>query len=511
MSNLNEDLDALVAAWFKEASDRAWRLYESGDHARAVIPNGLDRDQAIEVRREILAGDAENRLGHLSDRFRAGDYLAGRPIAREILARIPGSFDEGDQRFAILAKRLVEALCEIENGRIEWANGNETYVPKLNETSSATLAVAAPETPSLPEAPSLDELAEAYLEHRQREKKTTGKGIQQLKAQIDILLDQLGAGSKISDVTPRFAGSVFTAFRSLPAGHKKIPVLSGLALFDAAKKSREDALIPMSPKSINNHMTTYRGLFNEAIQLGVIENNPFKGKQLPVLKQAGSDRGFTPAELERIFSLPTFHGCERLGRPFQPGEHLLNDRRFWLPLLALMTGARVSELCQLRAQDVKKDGAVWVMEVNHDEGKRTKTVQSVRSIPIHDELIRIGFLDYVASRPARGSPGSLFDIPIPTNGDWGSKMGNWFREKLCRNVFGEEARAGVGFHSFRHCAETSMRAAHVREDVAHRLLGHSPANVAAGYGRYEAKPAKEAIMAIQVPKSLCDIPTRVGA
>lgn len=68
----------------------------------------------------------------------------------------------------------------------------------------------------------------------------------------------------------------------------------------------------------------------------------------------------------------------------------------WIPLLGAFTGARRGELVQLRKQDVKLD----VASNRHyllitDEAGSVKTQNAIRQVPIHPNLISIGFLDFV--------------------------------------------------------------------------------------------------------------------
>jgi len=80
----------------------------------------------------------------------------------------------------------------------------------------------------------------------------------------------------------------------------------------------------------------------------------------------------------------------------------------WIPRLALYTGARANELCGLLTRDVKQIDGVWCPVVEDSEVRTLKTASSTRRIPVHPELIRLGFLDFVerqrAARQARLLP-----------------------------------------------------------------------------------------------------------
>ena len=69
----------------------------------------------------------------------------------------------------------------------------------------------------------------------------------------------------------------------------------------------------------------------------------------------------------------------------------------WVPLLCAFTGARVAEITQLRKADFRKEGDVHVGRITPDAGS-TKTGQW-RDVPLHRQIIALGFLDYLECSP----------------------------------------------------------------------------------------------------------------
>jgi len=98
---------------------------------------------------------------------------------------------------------------------------------------------------------------------------------------------------------------------------------------------------------------------------------------------------FDTEDLRKIFKAPVFTKAERP----QAGA---GDAAYWLPLIALFAGARMSEIGQLRVPDIKRESCIHYLDIT-DEGENSgvKTESSRRRVPIHPELIRLGFLEYV--------------------------------------------------------------------------------------------------------------------
>ncbi|MGX9727593.1 MAG: hypothetical protein ACTFAK_09825 [Candidatus Electronema sp. VV] len=99
---------------------------------------------------------------------------------------------------------------------------------------------------------------------------------------------------------------------------------------------------------------------------------------------------FKEKDLKRLFENETYlHGLHK-----KASEQ-------WVPLIALFTGCILKEICQLFKEDIKIDNesGIFYFDISADpkNGKTLETKSSKRSIPIHRNLIEIGFLQYVSS------------------------------------------------------------------------------------------------------------------
>jgi len=163
-----------------------------------------------------------------------------------------------------------------------------------------------------------------------------------------------------------------------------------------------------------------------------------------------------------------------LRKLFLSKQYLLRKHKkpthYWVPLLAIFTGARLGEICSLSNDDVKYDdkGQFWYLDIHGN----VKTDCSIRLIPIHHELIRLGFLDYV--QPIHGR---LFPELNKTKNGYGDTLSKWFNNtylnsKNC-NV-GQEKSENKCFHSFRHTFLDTFKQQGLNLQVAEELAGHSP-------------------------------------
>ncbi|MDQ2763609.1 MAG: site-specific integrase [Pseudomonadota bacterium] len=171
------------------------------------------------------------------------------------------------------------------------------------------------------------------------------------------------------------------------------------------------------------------------------------------------------------------------------------EAAYWLPLLALFTGARLEELGQLRPGDVRQmeypdaEGVgrrgwfICLTEANDGEGDTTtrlKNAASERVVPVHPELNRLGFVDF-AKAAAKANSARLFPMLKPNiYGRLSAKWGEWFSPYM-RLTCGVTDKRMV-FHSFRHTFKHYARSGSMLEGVQRQIMGHSPGDVANEYG-----------------------------
>ncbi|WBT39952.1 site-specific integrase [Hyphomicrobium sp. DMF-1] len=182
-------------------------------------------------------------------------------------------------------------------------------------------------------------------------------------------------------------------------------------------------------------------------------------------------------ELKLLFGSPVFT------ESYRP-EAGCGEAAYWLPLLALFTGARQGELAPLTADDVQKDERTGIdyIEIKEDRerGARLKTKSSRRIVPVHPELVSLGFLDVVASRRKDGLRAPIFPLLEKGARDgFADNWSKWFGRYLTRIGISD---SGPVFHSFRHNFKDALRSNGESEDINDVLTGHAGGGVGRGYG-----------------------------
>lgn len=149
---------------------------------------------------------------------------------------------------------------------------------------------------------------------------------------------------------------------------------------------------------------------------------------------------------------------------------------FFSCLLGLFTGARVNAAATLQYKDIKTvDGIECIEFIDDCPGVKTlKTEASERIVPIHDQLLKVGFADYVRRKQKNtGAKDTDFIFPrcITSGGVYYEKypriLFNFLEKIKVRTKGGDK----LDFHSFRKNANTAMTNAKIEKPFRDRIIG----------------------------------------
>ncbi|HEX7822742.1 MAG TPA: site-specific integrase [Sphingobium sp.] len=266
--------------------------------------------------------------------------------------------------------------------------------------------------------------------------------------------------------------------------------------------------------NVKMKLSRLRTLLQWAADNDLAPSNVGHGVRIKGAAAGGSKRlPFALADLQAIFAGPVYTGGPR-------SKQGAGEAAYWLPLLALFTGARMEELGQLRPSDILRqnypdaDGvgqSAWFIRIttlaeDGDEANRLKNEASERLVPIHSEIEGLGFIHYVNAMRKAGHP-RIF--PLLTPGAYNrltGKWGQWF-SRYMRDVCKVTDRRKV-FHSFRHTFKHFAGHVGMIEGVQRGIMGHSPGDVADDYrGGYTPHQLVEGMKVFKVAGLVLPRPT----
>ena len=244
----------------------------------------------------------------------------------------------------------------------------------------------------------------------------------------------------------------------------------------------------MNPSTINKQLDRAATLFKWAVQNGYVVRNPAEGLQLPEKKRDDEYRAaFDSEDLKKIFN----------SHEYREDTHKFGYR-FWLPVIALYTGMRLNEICQLHLDDIHEDDeGVYVFDVRERKGVTdTKTSSSERLVPLHDFLrVALNLPGYVAKLRDEGQTRMFPDLNKRRDG-YGQAASRWFASYKVNCGIVEGPGGKKDFHSFRHTVSNTLKQLNAEHFPTQELLGHSTGSITFGrYGKkYSPKLLKEQVV-----------------
>lgn len=460
----------MVSRWFVEQTKRE-------------VEHHLENpDVSPEVYQAALEG-TNPMLGVVSEMIGTGDLEVFEVHAARLFEANGIKADPQSPGFRLAAQLMARADKErwlMHDARIR---GDFGYQP-----TDPVFASALKETTNRAPKPTLGSLIEAFKADREgRWKPSTTAAYVPVER---VMREVLGSARHLDTITREDGRKLFDIVRQLPRGMYKSPKLKGLNIAQAIQTD----LPKLSPKSVN---ATYLAMMKATFKFAVDEQwmiaDPLAGKSVedPV-DEADKRDPFTTEQLAIIFGAApwTPRDTSPRGKPLH----------YWGPLIAMFLGMRRGEIAQLGADDVTEVEGVPVILVRAGGSKRLKTSNARRKLPVHPQLIELGFLKYAQERRASGAE-RLWEGERPTTrGGWGDGFSDWFQRLLKeRGVTGTK----LGLHSFRHNFQDRLREAGLHgtamgQELAGRSKGGSTSN---NYGSGFPTPMlQEAIAKIVYPE-----------
>lgn len=480
------DAAAIVQEWYTEMVSAGERTHTESTITVAAAAERIGRNKGtVEGLRLALAANDTSQVSALSDRL-----LGERRADVE-----PGSDEERHFRKLVLRGALAaaETMDAMAAGNFGFQPADELFRAIRQADGQAV-------------APTFSVAFDAYVAEKKRTggRKGTGWQADMIKENDNskgLFLEWLG--DKRVDRYRRSDVAGFSAMlQSLPAMRGK--TYKGSLKELVALSQCDPSVAVLSPKSVKKHMDNISSFFSWCAGQGHIEANPAKGVfkfKCPDRRNAQREE-WTVDQLHKLFSSPVFHGAKSDYYRSQPGDVLIKDHRYWMPLLAAFHPIRLEEMAQLRLIDIRAEGDIVFFDIreNHpgeEDGfppRKLKTPAARRRMPLHPILRELGFMDFIDEK-RRNKTVVVFDdlVPKGTADRFGYTYTKWFPNY--RAAIGIK---GVTFHSFRHSAISALARADVSEVMRNQLEGHEEVGE---FGRYfkgfDLKAAADAIAKIR--------------
>ncbi|MDO6543684.1 site-specific integrase [Photobacterium sanguinicancri] len=241
--------------------------------------------------------------------------------------------------------------------------------------------------------------------------------------------------------------------------------LEGLKGDEFIRMADDLSLKRISKETEKRYLNVTKMLFRWLYDEGEVERDYFKDLKNRIDKRKPSEvrKSFELNHIKKIYDKLGYRNKDRVC-----------DYTYWIPIIADELGLRQNEIAQLYKDDMQKVERKWCFVITDKRwDQRLKNKSSKRVIPISNNLIRLGLVDYILSQNERVFPELKYG-----RGGYADKVTDWFSAEMKKINIGD----GYTFHSYRHFFTNRMKQSGVEDCIASEILGHSYGSLA--YERY---------------------------
>jgi integrase len=324
----------------------------------------------------------------------------------------------------------------------------------------------------------IEEAFERYKEEKIKSHSWSPQNVRESMRFINVFIEFVGKNTELRKVTHQTLLDYRSLLQKLPNNRSRN--YSKIPLAVLAEQTHEQLL---SNKTINSYLQLVQSLFSWAHRHELTETMP--AHNLKVGQAVSSSKQREAFSVEQINIIKARLDDMR-------DRNSIEDFRYWSLLIAIYSGLRLSELAQLHVNDTRAVNEVPVFDINPygtpTHPKKVKTPSSERIVPIHSELLKRGFMQFVQQQKQKGEVRLFSCLKYnPKTQDYGRAISKWFNVNFKKKCFADSSK--LVFHSFRHTLATELKNLLLPTEVISEILGHSVYNISTGrYGK-RYKPA----------------------
>ncbi len=418
------------------------------------------------------------RLTALKSALAAGDAKLIEPAVEKFVVQHRLLVDTGADEYRELCTLMIRAEMEGLQRTLERDQGDFSGAPKdpiVKPASGKAREAAAP-------GETIMELFESYS--RENPNRIKPDTLSQARRDVGLFVESVGSTFPVNRIDKKAVREWKALLLQFPVKAVETKAFEGMTIAQIVKHNETVKKPTISTSTVNRYLSGFSAFCTWLANHGYIAANPAADMFLKKSKEK-TTKPFTVAEMNVLFKSAFFTGCQNDEAPrfwSKPGNVLIRDHRYWVPLVMLYSGARPAEIAQLAVDDVREDRGHWIMHITTegDGDKSVKTAGSMRVVPVHPELVKLGLLDYHAKTKEKGAP-RLF--PLAERNDRGQMIADFSRDfpRYLTKIGLKDGR-GLSLYSFRHGAADALRRAGFLDEQFGFILGHTSGTMTQRYG-----------------------------
>ncbi|WP_146447157.1 site-specific integrase [Vibrio cyclitrophicus] len=245
----------------------------------------------------------------------------------------------------------------------------------------------------------------------------------------------------------------------------------GMTVLEAIERNKELGLPTIIDVTAARYIQRCSSLYSWACRHLELSKNPFADLSTSIKNNDTRDdkdrkKPFSLTDLKAIFS----HDVFTLGNcGFKPRSKQRLNYQYWVPLICLLTSMRPNECCQLRNADIQTINGVLCFSLsNEHDAQSLKNKTAKRIIPIHKQLISLGFAQYLES--IKEQEWVFPELTYTERAKFYGKVDSWFRRNFTEKM--ALTKHAKSFYSFRHAFIDFYAKNGGIQPIHRQLVGH---------------------------------------
>lgn len=400
--------------------------------------------------------------------------------------------EDGSPAYRELCQRLLRTEIEVVTRLDERKRGDFTGEPR------DAIVVPPAHLTSKKTAPPGESIVELYARFKNEKRGNASDDTwNQNENIVRLFAEFVGESAHISSVNRKAVRDWKHKLSLWPVKAAEVNAFKGMSFKKIIEKNETVQKPTISQNTINKYLSAIGSFAEWLLVNDYIDQDVMKGMYLSIDKTKRTRFLYSSDQLNQIFACPLFSTCAGDGDEHKPGTKSIRDWRYWFPLVALFTGARLGEIAQLNTADVRKLHESWVFHITTegDGEKSTKTDGSQRIVPVHSKLIEAGLIGYVEAMKRRQSARLFPELERDKRGFYSGVPSGFFNDLF--KTLGVKVDRRHNFHSFRHNAADAFRSGGYLDEQFGVLLGHAKGSTTGRYGIMPEGPLAERIKMIE--------------
>lgn len=355
-----DQINELVKKYIKEtlANDERCRAIAAPFTEGQTTLDGMSLLESSDMGTE----EAASITASVNHWLKVKDYSLMNDVAVKVANSISCDIPTDSASFKILSRELLKGFRDVLKVRMKRASGDYSktdaeLVPVLQEEKQQVVYVPAPVQPVVvgnakqeePASMLFTEVQARYVVEMEKGGNWTYKTKEE-NERIYELFVTIEGDIPVDKITRQFLSAYKDKLMRIPPNLYKMKEYRGMSVDEVMASNPEKTL---AVNSINKYIRRMSGMFNYAVKNGFMLSNPADGMQIRRSKRADKERGaYTKEDLIKIF---------------RSDEYLEDKHRHiyckWTPLIALYTGCRLEEMCQLHLEDIRDEEGVLIFDI----------------------------------------------------------------------------------------------------------------------------------------------------